>query len=266
MQRKGKIARLSHALRVQLNRRLSDNEDGAALLDWLNARPDTQALLARDFGGEPISKQNLYEWRQGGFLEWQTRQEVLDEARELAGDAGDLLDHLVNVLAGRYAAALAGWNGNEDEAFRAKLRLLSRLTRDLVALRRSKHDAARLKMEQERFAHEQERNEPSPKPSRLDPKHPRASFCQDAATIAPSPGGRGENSPKKFAHCTPEPVPIQRSHVADTREHRLPLLGGEGWGEDGLPIPLGQLPVQGRAGFFLTIFRVQEQGIRHFYD
>jgi hypothetical protein len=232
MQRKGKIARLPHALRVQINRRLSDNEDGAALLDWLNARPDTQALLARDFGGEPISKQNLYEWRQGGFLEWQTRQEILDEAGELAGDAGDLLDHLVNVLAGRYAAALAGWNGSDDEAFRAKLRILSRLTRDLVALRRSKHDAARLKMEQERFARmpDQERRENSQKPSRTAPKNPRAPFYQTAATVPPSPGGvvpsrgsaRGENPPKKFAHCPPEPVPIQRSHVADTREHRLP--------------------------------------------
>jgi hypothetical protein len=33
MQRKGKIARLPQALRAQLNRRLSENEDGATLLD-----------------------------------------------------------------------------------------------------------------------------------------------------------------------------------------------------------------------------------------
>jgi hypothetical protein len=90
MQRKGKIARLPQALRAQLNRRLSDNEDGAVVLDWLNAAPEVPALLARDFGGEPISKQNLYEWRQGGLIEWQTRQDVLAEAGQLAADAGDL--------------------------------------------------------------------------------------------------------------------------------------------------------------------------------
>jgi hypothetical protein len=198
MQRKGKIARLPHALRAELNRRLANNEDGATLLDWLNAAPEVPALLARDFGGEPISKQNLYEWRQGGFVEWQTRQDVLAEAGELAADAGDLTaaaqgdltEHLITVLAGRYAAALAGWDGSDDEAFRGKLRLLSRLTRDLIALRRSKHDAARLKMEQECFARERERSELSKlflKHSLLDPNAPRAPFCQPAATVPPSP-------------------------------------------------------------------------------
>ena len=70
MQRKGKIARLPLALRTELNQRLANNEDGAKLLNWLNAIPGVPAMLARDFGGEPISKQNLYEWRQGGFLDY----------------------------------------------------------------------------------------------------------------------------------------------------------------------------------------------------
>ena len=61
MQRKGKIARLPLALRTELNQRLDNNEDGANLLNWLNALPGVPAMLARDFAGEPISKQNLYE-------------------------------------------------------------------------------------------------------------------------------------------------------------------------------------------------------------
>ena len=69
MQRKGKIARLPIALRTELNQRLANNEDGAKLLNWLNAIPGVPAMLATDFAGEPITKQNLYEWRQGGFLE-----------------------------------------------------------------------------------------------------------------------------------------------------------------------------------------------------
>ena len=76
MQRKGKIARLPLALRAELNLRLAQNVDGAKLLEWLNAIPGVPAFLARDFAGEPISKQNLYEWRQGGFLEWQAQQEM----------------------------------------------------------------------------------------------------------------------------------------------------------------------------------------------
>ena len=54
---------------------------------WLNALPVVSALLARDFDGSPVSKQNLCEWRAGGFAEWQARQETLDQARELAADA-----------------------------------------------------------------------------------------------------------------------------------------------------------------------------------
>jgi len=76
MTRNGKIARLPRPLRDELNQRLSANEEGAALLDWLNAAPDVKAVLARDFAGEPVSKQNLYEWHHGGFVEWQSRQDL----------------------------------------------------------------------------------------------------------------------------------------------------------------------------------------------
>jgi hypothetical protein len=55
MTRNGKIARLPRSLRDELNRRLAANEDGATLLDWLNAAPDVKDLLARDFAGAPIS-------------------------------------------------------------------------------------------------------------------------------------------------------------------------------------------------------------------
>ena len=57
MLRKRKIARLPRPLRHELNRRLADNLDGGAILNWLNALPEVKAVLARDFGGEPIGKQ-----------------------------------------------------------------------------------------------------------------------------------------------------------------------------------------------------------------
>ena len=66
MTRNGKIARLPRPLRDELNRRLSANEDGAPLLDWLNAASDAKAVLARDFAGEPVSKQNFHSGQRAG--------------------------------------------------------------------------------------------------------------------------------------------------------------------------------------------------------
>jgi hypothetical protein len=165
MQRKGKIARLPLALRTELNQRLANNEDGANLLNWLNAIPGVPAMLASDFAGEPITKQNLYEWRQGGFLEWPAQQEMFEEARELAANAGpmaappnhDLTEQLAAVLAGKFATLLAGWDGSEDKAFDAKLRVLTKFNQNLAILRRTNHSAARLRMEQAPFEREEQR-------------------------------------------------------------------------------------------------------------
>ncbi len=167
MTRTGKIARLPCEIREELNRRLQENEPGGQLLSWLNALPAVQTVLARDFGGSPITKQNLYEWRIGGFAAWQARQETLAQARELMGEAaelaeatqGKLTDHLATVLAARYASALAGWNGEVTEELRRKLRALRGLCQDIVELRRGDHSGARLKMEQERLEWEQEKTE-----------------------------------------------------------------------------------------------------------
>jgi hypothetical protein len=139
--------------------------DGASLLEWLNAIPDVQAMLARDFAGEPISKQNLYEWRQGGFLEWQTQQEMFVEARDLAANAGpvsantnhDLAEHLAAVIAGKFASLLAGWDGTEDKAFDHKLRVLTKFNQNLAILRRTNQSAARLRMDQAPFEREEQR-------------------------------------------------------------------------------------------------------------
>jgi hypothetical protein len=167
MARNGKIARLPREIREQLNRRLSDGEPGGPLLAWLNPLPAVQAVLAREFGGCAISKQNLCEWRAGGFAEWQARQETLARARELAAAAtelaaateGRLTDHLATVLAARYASALAGWNGEVTEEFRRKLRALRGLCQDIVELRRGDHSGARLQMERERLEREREKTE-----------------------------------------------------------------------------------------------------------
>jgi len=167
MTRNGKIARLARTIRDELNRRLQDGEPGVRLVDWLNGLPDTQRVLATDFAGRPINEQNLSEWKAGGYRDWLARQETLSQVRDLAADAkelttatdGRLTDHLATVLAARYAAALAGWNGEITEEFRRKLRVLRGLCQDIVELRRGDHSGARLNMEHERLEREREKTE-----------------------------------------------------------------------------------------------------------
>jgi hypothetical protein len=165
MLRKGKIARLPRPLRHELNRRLADNEDGGTLLDWLNAQSEVKALLACDFAGEPISKQNLYEWRQGGFVEWQARQDLLEDIRDFAADAeeldtaanGRLLDGMATAVAVRFATTIASWDGTDNEAIRGQLRILRSFSQAIIALRRSHQGAVRLKIDQIPFDREEKK-------------------------------------------------------------------------------------------------------------
>ena len=144
MNRTGKIARLPYNTRQELNRRLLDNEPGEPLLDWLNARPEVQAVLGGQFDGHPITKQNLSEWRTGGFAVWELRQDIFGDALEAeeasneldAATHSRLADKLMTLLAGRYASLLIHWDGEVTPAFTKKLRALHGLCRDLTALRR----------------------------------------------------------------------------------------------------------------------------------
>src|SRR5215475_4964078 len=66
----GKIARIPHSIREQLNLRLHDHQPHKTILPWLNSLPEVKAVLAADFDNRPITKQNLSEWKQGGFRDW----------------------------------------------------------------------------------------------------------------------------------------------------------------------------------------------------
>src|SRR5215471_10577074 len=103
--RNGKIARLPQQIREQLNQRLDDGESSETLLPWLNSLPKTQAVLAKHFASRPIQKQNLSEWRQGGFREWQTRCQAANLLHEIHHDHS--LAH--QSLAKLSAAKLARW-------------------------------------------------------------------------------------------------------------------------------------------------------------
>lgn len=59
MSRIGKIARLPHDIREQLNRHLLDGQSGPAILAWVNELPPCCQMLAQKFGGRPIDEDNL---------------------------------------------------------------------------------------------------------------------------------------------------------------------------------------------------------------
>ena len=159
----GKIARLPHQIREEINRRLQDGEPGRLLLAWLNALPQTLRLLADQFGGRPINQANLSAWRNGGFRLWLTDQEFLNEVRAIrkqsetppatpahASPASHLTATLTHELAARYAVMLRCWNGNVTDGFRHQLRALRNLCHGVVRLRGREQAEARLE-----FAHTQ---------------------------------------------------------------------------------------------------------------
>ena len=115
-------------------------------------------MIGHHFDEREINEVNLSDWKAGGFLDWQARQDTLACAKELAEEAADikaatpggLADHLSTVLAARYAQLLNGWNGEVDEAFEKKLKCLRLMGQDIAVLRRGDLRAERLALEKEK--------------------------------------------------------------------------------------------------------------------
>ena len=115
MKRNGKIARLPYDIREELNRRLRNGQFGSALLKWLNEQPVCVEVLNEEFDGRPISKQNLSEWRLGGYKDWERKEEarqrvnvLMEKAEDLEQDAGGMAiaDRLGTLLAAELAVAM----------------------------------------------------------------------------------------------------------------------------------------------------------------
>lgn len=154
--RTGKIARLPREIREQLNQRLADGMSGEALLDWLHLQPAVLEVLVRDFEGRPILKQNLSEWRLGGFHDWETRQERLEQVRQLCEEAeevqeatSDLPDRLSAILATRFASLMAATAKVKDWSKPRQRAQLMEINDGISTLRRFDQGAARLKLERE---------------------------------------------------------------------------------------------------------------------
>ncbi len=118
--------------------------------------PETRKLLDDQFDGVPVTKQNLSEWRQGGYREWVIRDELRSKASELSDAARELDEtveapllagNLATVLAAQYAKVLTEWDGEPNAKIEAKLRLLRILCRDIALLQRTMHRSTTQKNE-----------------------------------------------------------------------------------------------------------------------
>ena len=167
MTRNGKIARLPRHIRQELNTRLDDGEQGKDLVAWLNSLDEVQDILSGDFAGRPISEQNLSEWKQGGFLEWQRRQDASERLRDLVELSEDLQDASgEQTIANRLAAVLAAELATETRRLLAettdpkeRMRCICEALRQLNNLRKTDQAAARAAVEAERWTLECERRE-----------------------------------------------------------------------------------------------------------
>src|SRR5215471_659894 len=79
----GKISRLPEAIRTQLNHRLANGQCADVILAWLNSLPEVKVVLDADFNGQPISDQNLSEYRKRGFRRWEMHQSAREFSSEL---------------------------------------------------------------------------------------------------------------------------------------------------------------------------------------
>ena len=158
MSRIGKIARLPHRVREELNRRLREGEKARVLVDWLNGLPVVRAIVKAEFEGRDIREQNVSEWRKGGYRDWLAQRVALEEGSELSEQVAEMVckskapvtDQLAAYLSAHYAVALKravrqGAGGSVD------LKTLQALCADVVALRRADQNAQRLTLERKRF-------------------------------------------------------------------------------------------------------------------
>lgn len=164
MSRIGKIARLPHDIREQLNRRLQDGQSAPDILGWVNELPQCRQMLAQKFAGRPIDDNNLYEWRHGGYEEWLYHEDrraqlgaVFEHAAKLdaVGDSAEVAERLGVIVAAELARALNLLEGVYD--LNERWIRLREICRELSRFRRENCNNQRLRLAEQRLENEVER-------------------------------------------------------------------------------------------------------------
>jgi len=90
MTRRGKIARLPHPIRDQINQRLQNGEEGKHIAEWINTLPEVRSLMAAEFDSQPVSEANLSKWKLGGYRDWEEQKAALQAALLFHREAAQL--------------------------------------------------------------------------------------------------------------------------------------------------------------------------------
>lgn len=163
--RKGKIASLPLVIREEVNQRLLDGQSGPKILAWLNAHEAVLKVLDERFCEEPISAQNLSEWRMGGYQDFLQRREQIEKTKSLStyalsvakASGGNISDGAAAILAGQILELIEAGpvkvieDGEEREVFD-----VAGFTKAIVALRSTDLDARKVN-QRERFLDQKER-------------------------------------------------------------------------------------------------------------
>lgn len=83
----GKIGRLPHEIRSQLGQAIH----AVRLVAWLNSLPAVQAILAQDFGGQPINNQNLSKWKVRGYPDWLREESFMQGLKQYSAKQFELM-------------------------------------------------------------------------------------------------------------------------------------------------------------------------------
>lgn len=106
---KGKIGSLPASIREEVNRQLHDGKTGRDICDWLNSEPTVLVILDERWAEQPITPQNLSEWKAGGYQIWLRNREKGEHLRKLTDWAYTLTDQVaVEKLTGAAQAIMAG--------------------------------------------------------------------------------------------------------------------------------------------------------------
>lgn len=87
---RGKFARLPNDIREQLNQRLLDGHSASVILPWLNGLSPVKEVLAAQFNAEPVTPQNLSNWRLAGYQHWLKGQKRLCQIKQFGQYAATL--------------------------------------------------------------------------------------------------------------------------------------------------------------------------------
>jgi hypothetical protein len=165
MARQGKFARLPHALRESVNRRIHDGESSGVILAWLNAEPEAIRVWDTHFEGAAATPQNLSEWRLGGYKDWIRDRESVENtkalaayAAEIASAGGAISSGLQAIMAGRIMESFEVLlNADEgDEQPDKPVDRIAKLSSSIVAMRNADTAADRVALDKEKVSAKKE--------------------------------------------------------------------------------------------------------------